>query len=183
MSAPWIRAVGDRRPAVDPDAWVAPGATVVGEVTLGAGSSVWYGVVLRADEERMVIGERTNIQDNCVLHCDPGVPTLIGAGVTIGHNATVHGSVVDDDVLIGMGAVLLNGVHVESDVIIGAGAVVPEGMRILSGSLVLGVPARVRGTLTDEQRAGIRLAAAGYVERAARHRGEARSVSGVDVAE
>ena len=173
MENPRILSAGDRRPAVAPDAWVAPGATVVGDVSVAEDASVWYGVVLRADEERMVIGPGTNVQDNCVLHCDPGVPTIIGARVTIGHNATVHGSVVEDDVLIGMGAILLNGVHVESDVIIGAGAVVPEGTRVPSGSLVLGVPGKVRGALTDEQRAGIRRAADGYVERAHRHRDQA----------
>ncbi len=170
MDAPRINAVGARRPAVSPGAWVAPGATVVGDVSVAEEASVWYGAVLRADEERMVIGPGTNVQDNCVLHCDPGVPTIIGARVTIGHNATVHGSVVEDDVLIGMGSVLLNGVHVESDVIIGAGAVVPEGTRVPSGSLVLGVPGKVRGTLTEEQRTHIRRAADGYVERARRHR-------------
>jgi carbonic anhydrase/acetyltransferase-like protein (isoleucine patch superfamily) len=162
VTEPVIIAVGDRRPVVSDHAWVAPGAVVAGDVTMADGASLWFSAVLRADTERLVIGEGSNVQDGCVLHCDPGFPMLVGAGVTIGHNATVHGAVLDDHVLVGMGAVILNGAHIGSDTIIGAGAVVPEGMQVPAGSLVLGVPGKVRATTTDEQRANIRRAAREY---------------------
>ncbi len=165
--------LGDDSPTIHATAWVAPTASVLGRVTLGQDASVWYSTVIRADLEDIEIGAGSNVQDGCVLHADPGRPVRIGERVTIGHRAVVHGATVDDDVLIGMGSVVLNGAHIGSGSIVGAGAVVTENTRIPPGSLVLGTPAAVRGELGDEQRQGIAANAAHYVALAARHRAEA----------
>jgi carbonic anhydrase/acetyltransferase-like protein (isoleucine patch superfamily) len=166
-----LLALGDRRPSVDPTAWIAPGACVVGEVTVGAGASLWYGVVARADRERIEIGESTNVQDGCVLHADPGLPLVLGDRISVGHRAVVHGAVIEDDVLIGMGAVVLNGARIGAGSIVGAGACVPEGMVVPPRSLLLGVPARVLREVTDEQLDSTRDNARLYVDLAAEHRG------------
>jgi carbonic anhydrase/acetyltransferase-like protein (isoleucine patch superfamily) len=163
-------ALDGREPMLAADAWIAPAAVVVGTVRLGPRSSVWYGAVLRGDEELIEVGEGSNVQDNCVLHADPGMPTVVGANVTIGHNATVHGARVGAGVLIGMNAVLLNGCVIGEGCIIGAGAVVPEGMTVPPRSLVLGVPGKVRREVTAEQAAGNLTSALGYQARARRHR-------------
>lgn len=153
--------------------FIHPSAVVLGQVELADEASVWPTAVVRGDLERIVIGPRSNVQDGAVLHADPGLPTLVGADCVIGHRAVVHGSVLEDAVLVGMGAILLNGVHVGSGSIIGAGAVVPEGTAIPPGSLVLGVPGRVVRTLDATARARIVENAARYVALAARHaRGE-----------
>jgi carbonic anhydrase/acetyltransferase-like protein (isoleucine patch superfamily) len=157
-------------PQVAEDAWIAPGAVLVGSVRLGPGSSVWYGAVLRGDEDLIEVGEGSNVQDNCVLHADAGIPTVVGANVTIGHNATVHGARIGAAVLIGMNAVLLNGCEIGEGCIVGAGAVVPEGMTVPPRSLVLGLPAKVRRPVTDEEAAANLDSAAGYRARAGRHR-------------
>lgn len=154
--------VGARRPRLAEDAWVAPGATVVGDVRLHPGASVWYGAVLRADTERVEIGPGSNVQDGAVLHADPGFPAVLGRGVTVGHRAVVHGATVEDDVLVGIGAVLLNGAHVEPGSLVAAGAVVPEGTRVPAGSLVRGVPARVGRALTADDVAAVRANAERY---------------------
>jgi carbonic anhydrase/acetyltransferase-like protein (isoleucine patch superfamily) len=117
-------------PAIDPTAWLAPGVVVLGDVTLGKQASLWYGTVVRGDTERIVIGEETNIQDLSMVHADPGVPCLIGRRVSAGHRVILHGCTVDDDCLIGMGAILLNGVKVGAGSIVGAGTVLPEGKEI-----------------------------------------------------
>ncbi|GAB2610915.1 gamma carbonic anhydrase family protein [Pseudactinotalea suaedae] len=158
-------------PEIDDGAWVAPTATVIGQVHLAEGASVWYGAVLRGDEDEIVLGRGSNVQDNCVMHTDPGHPVRIGADVTIGHGAIVHGATVHDGVLIGMGATLLNGSVVGSGSVIGAGALVSEGVEIPPNSLVLGVPGKVRRETTEEERAAIARSAPGYVARAQRHRG------------
>lgn len=158
-------------PEIHDDAWAAPSATVVGTVRLGAGANVWYGAVLRGDEEPIEIGERSNVQDGCVMHTDPGHPVRIGSDVTIGHAALVHGATVEDGVLIGMRSVLLNGARIGSGSIVGAGALVSEGVEIPPNSLVLGVPGKVRRETTEAERAAIATSAAGYVARAARHHG------------
>ncbi|RCK69977.1 gamma carbonic anhydrase family protein [Desertihabitans brevis] len=157
------------RPEVDPTAWVAPGATLVGRVRLGAQASVWYGSVLRGDGEDIVVGERSNLQDLTVVHADPGLGVRLGADVTVGHRAILHNCTVGDRVLVGMGAVVLNGARIGSDVVIGAGAVVPEGAEIPPGTLVLGLPGKVRRELTEDERARIRTNAATYVQLARRH--------------
>jgi carbonic anhydrase/acetyltransferase-like protein (isoleucine patch superfamily) len=148
---------------IAPDAFVAPNAVIVGDVHVGPESSIWFGVVIRGDTSQVRIGARTNIQDGCVIHADPGFPCLIGDGVTVGHRSIVHGARVSDNVLIGMGAILMNGAVIGEDCIIGAGALITEGKEIPPRSLVLGVPAKVVRELTEEEIAGIRFSAAQYV--------------------
>ncbi|MGW6513375.1 gamma carbonic anhydrase family protein [Streptomyces niveus] len=164
-----IAGVGGKEPAIDPTAFVAPTAVVLGEVTMAAGSSVWYHTVLRADGGPIAIGADTNIQDNCTVHVDLGSPVTIGARVSVGHNAVLHGCTVEDDVLVGMGAAVLNGAHIGTGSLVAAQALVPQGMRVPPGSLVAGVPAKVKRELTEEEREGIRLNAAVYLELAKRH--------------
>ncbi|MEV8344349.1 gamma carbonic anhydrase family protein [Streptomyces niveus] len=164
-----IAGVGGKEPVIDPTAFVAPTAVVLGEVTMAAGSSVWYHTVLRADGGPIVIGADTNIQDNCTVHVDLGSPVTIGARVSVGHNAVLHGCTVEDDVLVGMGAAVLNGAHIGTGSLVAAQALVPQGMRVPPGSLVAGVPAKVKRELTEEEREGIRLNAAVYLELAKRH--------------
>ncbi|MFI1017716.1 gamma carbonic anhydrase family protein [Streptomyces sp. NPDC020965] len=170
----WIAGVAGRKPEIAPDAFTAPTSVVIGEVTLGPGASVWYHAVLRADCGPIVIGADTNIQDNCTVHVDPGFPVTVGERVTVGHNAVLHGCTVEDDVLIGMGATVLNGAHIGAGSLVAAQALVPQGMRVPANSLVAGVPAKVRRELTEEERAGIRLNAAMYLELAEGHRGAVR---------
>ena len=132
-------------------AFVAPNATVLGDVVLEKGSSVWYGAVLRGDDGTLTLGENTNVQDNAVLHCDPGGTVTLGKNVTVGHSALVHGCTVGDGSLIGMHATLLNHCVIGRNCIIGAGALVPEGMVIPDGSVAVGVPARVIKPVTEAQ--------------------------------
>jgi carbonic anhydrase/acetyltransferase-like protein (isoleucine patch superfamily) len=162
---------------IDPSAFIHPDALVFGDVTLGARVSVWPTAVIRGDTGRIVIGDESNVQDGTVIHVDHGVPTMIGRRVAIGHRAIVHGSTVADDCLIGMGAILLNGVQVGSGSIVGAGAVCREGMRIPPNSLVLGVPGRVVRDTTDAERERIAQTVASYLElQEAHRRGEYRRV-------
>jgi carbonic anhydrase/acetyltransferase-like protein (isoleucine patch superfamily) len=155
---------------IDPSAFVAPGAVLVGRVTLGADSSVWYQCVLRGDLEPISVGARTNVQDGVVIHVDRGFPTVIGDDVTIGHRAVVHGAVVESGSLIGMGAVVLSGARVGRGSLIAAGAVVREGFVLPPGSLVAGVPARVLREVDDETRRRIAAGVEEYVNSAARYR-------------
>ncbi len=152
-------------PAIADDAFVAPTAVVVGAVTMGPRSSIWYGAVARADAEVIEIGEGSNVQDGSTLHSDPGFPLVIGRGVTVGHRVVLHGARVDDDVLIGMGSVVMNGAHVGSGSIVAAGAVVTQGTQVPPGSLVAGVPAKVIRQATDDDLTHIRLNALSYTER------------------
>ncbi|MFF7154019.1 gamma carbonic anhydrase family protein [Streptomyces sp. NPDC008139] len=159
-----------RAPEIDATAFTAPGSVVLGDVTLGAGASVWYHAVLRGDCESITVGAGSNIQDNCTVHADPGFPAVVGEGVTVGHNAVLHGCVIEDDVLVGMGATVLNGAHIGTGSLIAAAALVPQGMRVPPGSLVAGVPAKVRRELTEEEKATVRLNAEHYVALADVHR-------------
>ena len=161
---------GDAFPQVAESAWVAPGAFVIGDVHLGEESSVWYGAVLRGDTEPIRIGARTNVQDGCILHADPGFPAVVGEGCVVGHNAVVHGCEIGDNCLVGMGATILNGAKIGDGSIVAAGAVVPEGREFPPRSLIVGVPAKRVGDLTDEQAADIERGASEYVERAVAHR-------------
>ncbi|MGK5640684.1 gamma carbonic anhydrase family protein [Streptomyces sp. URMC 126] len=165
-----IHAVGGKEPTVDPAAFTAPTSVVLGDVTLAPGSGVWYHAVLRADCGPITLGADSNIQDNCTVHVDPGFPVAIGERVTVGHNAVLHGCTVEDDVLVGMGATVLNGAHIGAGSLVAAHALVPQGMRVPPGSLVAGVPAKVRRELTDEEREHIRINAVLYVELAKTHR-------------
>lgn len=169
MAEALIAGVGGREPQVDPAAFVAPTAVVVGAVRLGAGASVWYQAVLRGDAETIAVGADSNIQDNCTLHSDPGFPLVIGERVTVGHNAVLHGCLVEDDVLVGMGARVLNGARIGRGSLVAAGAVVTQGTVVPPGSLVAGVPAKVRRPLTEEEAAGIKANAAGYLLLAEAH--------------
>jgi carbonic anhydrase/acetyltransferase-like protein (isoleucine patch superfamily) len=144
--------------------FIAPSAVVLGDVRIGAQSSVWYNAVLRGDTDTISIGPRTNVQDGAVIHVDAGMPCLIGAGVTIGHRAVVHGALVEDDVLIGIGAIVLSGARISHDCIIGAGSLVTGHSVIPPRSMVLGVPGRVVRSLTDDEVQSIRAAAEHYVE-------------------
>jgi|SRR5580700_10096922 carbonic anhydrase/acetyltransferase-like protein (isoleucine patch superfamily) len=140
-------------PTIHSSAWIVPGATVVGDVTLEEESSVWYGAVLRGDINRIVIGPRSNIQDNAVVHLDDAYPTILGELVTVGHSAIVHACEIEDEVLIGMGSIVLDGAEIGARSIIGANALVTLGMKIPPGSLVLGSPAKIRRQLSlDEQK-------------------------------
>lgn len=168
MSARRVAWAG-RTPEVDPTAWIADDATLVGATTIGAGASVWYASVVRADGDAITVGERSNIQDGCVLHADPGFPLTIGSGVSVGHRAVLHGCTVEDDVLVGMGAVVMNGAVIGTGSLVAAGAVVLEGTVVPPGSLVAGLPAKVRRPTTEEERAGIRFNADGYAELARVH--------------
>ena len=173
---PRILALPSGRPTIAADAWIAPGATVVGAVTVGAASSVWYGAVLRGDGDRIDVGARTNIQDGCVLHADPGLPLTLGDGISVGHRAVLHGCTVGDDTLVGMGAVVLNGARIGPRCLVAAGALVLEGVEIPAQSLVAGAPAKVRRPLTDEEVERLRTNAATYEELMRLHAGSAEPV-------
>jgi carbonic anhydrase/acetyltransferase-like protein (isoleucine patch superfamily) len=165
-----ITGIGGREPRIDQEAFVAPTSSVIGDVTVEAGASVWYGAVVRGDVERISVGAQSNIQDNCTLHADPGFPVTIGRRVSVGHNAVVHGATVEDDCLIGMGATVLNGAVVGAGSLVAAQALVPQGMVVPPGSLVAGVPAKVRRELTEEERRGLTLNGTLYAELAKAHR-------------
>ena len=161
---------GDTFPEVAESAWVAPGAYVIGDVHLSAESSVWYGAVLRGDTEPISIGVRTNVQDGCVLHADPGYPAVVGEGCVVGHKAVVHGCEIGDNSLVGMGATILNGAKIGEGSIVAAGAVVPEGREFPPRSLIVGIPAKSVGDVSEEQTEDIARGATEYVERARAHR-------------
>jgi enoyl-CoA hydratase/carnithine racemase/carbonic anhydrase/acetyltransferase-like protein (isoleucine patch superfamily) len=166
----WIAGVNGKEPDIAEDAFVTPSAVVVGDVTIGSASSVWYGSVLRGDDAPIRIGADCNVQDGCVLHADPGFPLLIHDRVSLGHGAIVHGATLEDDVLIGMNAVVLNGARIGSGSVVAAGAVVRPGTEVPAGSLVAGVPAKVRREATQEDREMIAHAAASYKAKSALHR-------------
>jgi carbonic anhydrase/acetyltransferase-like protein (isoleucine patch superfamily) len=169
-SAPVILALGDRRPALDSTVWVAPGVRLVGAVTVGDDSSLWYGAVLRAESEPIRIGRRTNLQDNVVVHTDPGSPAVLGDDVSVGHAAVLHGCTIGDGCLIGMAAVVMNGAVVGAGSLVAAGAVVSERMQVPPGSLVVGVPGVVRRPLRDNEIEHVRGNAGTYVALARQHR-------------
>ena len=156
-------------PTLGHGAWVAPSADLIGDVRLGARASVWFGAVIRADNTPIILGDQTNFQDGAVGHSDPGAPLTIGARVTVGHQAILHGCTVEDEALIGMGARILNGAVIGSQCIVGAGALVTECKQFAPRSLIVGSPARVVRQLTDEQVALLAVSAAHYSDKAARY--------------
>ncbi|PQP16569.1 gamma carbonic anhydrase family protein [Rhodococcus opacus] len=162
--------INGHEPTVAATAWVAPNATLIGDTHIGDESGVWYNAVVRADADRITIGARTNIQDGCVLHADPGSPLSIGCGVSVGHNAVLHGCTIDDDVLIGMGAIVMNNARIGSRTIIAAGALVPEGVVIEPNSLVAGIPGKVRRSCTEGELDQVRRNADNYVKRLTHYR-------------
>jgi carbonic anhydrase/acetyltransferase-like protein (isoleucine patch superfamily) len=161
-----------RYPQIGRGCYIAPNATVIGDVTLHDGVSVWFGVVLRGDVSPIIIGARTNIQDGTIIHGEDGCPTIIGEDVTVGHAAIIHAATVGDRVLVGMGAVLLSRCVIGDDTIVGARALVTEEVEVPAGSLVLGMPGKVARSLTDAERAGIVESARRYVRQAAKYSGE-----------
>lgn len=165
-----LYALDGDRPETSPgnEFFVAPGAHVIGRVRLGKNANIWFGSILRGDNEWMTIGENTNIQDNCTLHSDPGFPLTIGAGCTIGHGAIVHGCTIGENSLIGMGATVLNGARIGKNSIVGANALVTEGKEFPDNSLIVGAPAKVARTLDDAAVAGLKAAAEHYVANARR---------------
>lgn len=165
-----ILSFAGHHPEIADSAWVAPTATLIGQVRLADGASVFYGAVLRADVDSITIGARSNLQDNVTVHCDAGRPTVVGSGVSVGHAAVLHGCIIEDDCLIGMSATVLNHAVVGAGSLVAAGAVVLEGSIIPTGSLVAGVPAKVRRALTDEERGELKDNATRYVALAAIHR-------------
>ncbi|MEW4449323.1 gamma carbonic anhydrase family protein [Qipengyuania sp. JC766] len=165
-----------KSPNIDESAFIAPGCTIIGDVTIGAGSSIWYNCVLRADVSRIVIGERTNVQDGSVLHCDPerpgdpdGSPLLIGDDVLIGHMAMVHGCIIEDRGFVGLGAIAMNKARIASDSMLAAGAMLTEGKQMEPRSLWAGRPARPMKELSDAAIAGMRMGVAHYAENAKAH--------------
>ncbi len=166
-----IYSLGDElTPTIAQDAWVAPGAIVIGRVNLQARSSVWFGSVIRAENDTIDIGEGTNIQESSVLHVDPGFPITLERNVTIGHKVMLHGCTVREQSLIGMGAILLNGCVIGKQSIVGAGTLIPEGKEYPDGVLILGSPGRVVRELTQEQKDGLLRPAEHYVSNAVRFR-------------
>lgn len=164
-----IGTLGSDAPVIHPQAWVAPGAIVVGKVTLGRSSSVWYGSVLRADDAEIRIGEECNIQDLCCLHVDAGQPAVLEDRASLGHRAMVHGAHVGEGALIGIGAIVLGGAKVGAGTLVAAGAVVLPNAVLPAGVLAAGVPCRIVRELTETDRQSLAHTAAGYVQRAARH--------------
>ena len=151
-------------------AWIAPNAVAIGDIRLGDDASIWFGAVLRGDNEPIIVGARSNIQDMTVCHTDPGCPLTIGENCTVGHRAILHGCRIADNTLIGMGAIILNNAEIGKNCLIGAGALIPEGKVIPDNSLVVGMPGRVLRELSPEQIADMTATAAGYVAIAKRYR-------------
>ncbi len=161
--------IDGQEPSVPTDSWVAPSAELIGDVRLGREVGIWFGAVIRADNTPIEVGDRSNVQEGAMLHSDPGYPLVVGSGCTIGHHAILHGCRIEDDVLVGMGATVLNGATIGAGSLVGAGALVTEGKSFPPGSLIVGSPARAVRTLDDTARAGLRLSAAHYVERQRRY--------------
>jgi carbonic anhydrase/acetyltransferase-like protein (isoleucine patch superfamily) len=165
-----VSAAPRERPAIHPTAFIAPGATVMGDVTLGAESSVWYGAILRGDLAPIVIGDWTNLQDGTIVHVDTDAPCTIGSRIGVGHRVILHGCTVEDECLIGMGSILLNRARIGRGSVVAAGAVVPEGMLVPEGSLVMGVPGRIVRPVDETLRRRIAETWEHYVEQARLHR-------------
>ena len=172
-----IYQLGDDAPRIAATAWVADNAQVIGRVELADDASVWYGAVLRGDNDRITIGARSNVQDGSVLHADAGFPLTLGADVTVGHQAMLHGCTVGDGSLIGIQAVVLNGATIGRRCLVGAGAVVTEGKEFPDGSLILGAPAKAVRSITPEQVERLRFGALHYVENAERHRRQLKRIA------
>jgi carbonic anhydrase/acetyltransferase-like protein (isoleucine patch superfamily) len=168
--------VDGKQPQVHESAWIADSAQVIGDVTLGADASVWFGCVLRGDNDRLSIGEGSNIQELSMLHTDPGLPLTIGRHVTVGHKVMLHGCTIGDESLIGMGAIILNGARIGRNCLVGAGALVTEGKEFPDGSMIVGSPAKAVRQLTPEQIERVRKSAPGYVKNARRFRATLKKV-------
>ncbi|MDR0440962.1 MAG: gamma carbonic anhydrase family protein [Candidatus Accumulibacter sp.] len=169
-----VHALGDLVPNIHPQTWIAPNASVIGQVHLEKNVSVWWGCVLRGDIDLLYVGENTNIQDGSILHTDPGLQVIVGPNVTVGHGVILHGCAVGEGSLIGMGATLLNRAVIGKECLIGANTLIPEGKTIPDRSLVVGVPGRIVRQLTDEEIANIAYGNRHYVENWQRYQRESR---------
>ena len=166
-----IYRLDDTEPTFEDDEhWVAPNATLIGKVIVKRGASIWWNAVLRGDEEPITVGEESNVQDGCVCHTDPGFPLTIGAGVTVGHLAMLHGCTIGDGSLIGIGAIVLNGARIGRNCLIGAKALITEGKEIPDGSMVLGAPGKIVGEVAEAHRVMMAAGAQSYVRRWQRYR-------------
>ncbi len=165
-----IYQLGERRPEIHPSAWVADSAQVIGSIHLAENASVWYGAVLRGDNDRITVGRNSNVQDGSVLHVDTGTPLLIGDDVTVGHQVMLHGCSIGNGTLVGIQSVILNGARIGRNSIVGAGALVTEGKEFPDGVLIVGSPAKVLRELTPEQIARVQMSARHYVAQAQLHR-------------
>jgi len=163
-------------PQLSEEVYIAPGAHVIGRVTLGRGSNIWFNAVLRGDISSITIGEHTNIQDLSVVHCDDGFPTVIGQNVTVGHSCVIHGCTIGDDSLIGMGTTILNGAKVGPNCLVGAGSLITEGKEFPAGSVIMGRPAKVVRDISEAERAKIRSGADGYYRNGRAYSQESSSV-------
>ena len=171
-----LYALGDKRPVLDADTWVAPDANLIGDIVLEAGASVWFGATLRGDNERITVGAGSNVQENCVFHTDMGFPLTIGAGCTIGHKVMLHGCSIGTNSLIGMGATILNGAKIGDNCLIGAGALITEGKEIPDGALVMGAPGKVIRQLDTAGIDGLKLSALHYQDNMRRFRDQLTQV-------
>lgn len=170
-----LYAIGDKEPRLDRDScWVAPSATIIGDVTLQRDVSIWWGAVLRGDNDSITLGAGSNVQENTVVHVDPGVPCRIGRGVTVGHGVTLHGCSVGDGALIGIGSIVLNGAKIGRNCLLGANSFVPEGKEIPDNSLAFGAPAKVVRELEPDAIEGLRRAAESYIEKCRLYRAQLR---------
>lgn len=170
IGAGLVGALADAAPSVHPQAWIAPGAVVVGNVSVGRAASIWYGAVLRADEAEIEVGELCNVQDLCCVHVDAGEPVVLEARVSVGHHATVHGAYLEEGSLIGMGAIVLGRARIGAGSLVAAGTVVLAGTRVPAGVLWAGVPGRLIRELTDQDRERFAATPERYADRADRHR-------------
>lgn len=173
-----LYALEEWRPELPPKGqyWIAPNATLIGRVRLAAGASVWFGTVIRGDNDWISIGERTNIQDLCTLHTDPGIPLTVGANVSVGHGAIIHGATVGDNTIIGMGATLLNRSRIGKNSIVGANALIPEGKEFPDNSLIVGVPGKAIRTIGEADIPMLLMNAEIYFERWQRYIGEMKAI-------
>ena len=171
-----VYALDDVTPQIAESAWVADSAQVMGEVSVGADASIWFGTVVRGDTATITIGEGSNVQDASVLHADLGMPLVIGRHVTVGHQVMLHGCTIGDESLIGIGAIVLNGAKIGKNCLVGAGALVTEGKEFPDGSMIIGSPARVVKQLTPEQMQGLRQSAQHYIDNARRFKAGLRKL-------
>lgn len=167
-----VRSYKGKTPDIKKAAFIAENAVIIGDVTLGEGSSVWYGAVLRADDEKIVVGKNSNIQDNCTVHCSKGFPAVIGDDVTVGHNALIHGCTIGDNCLIGMHATVMNGAKLGENSLVGAGALVTENKEFGDNTLLMGVPAKAVAALDEKAAEQIRFNAVHYREKAEEFKAE-----------
>ena len=173
-----VYALNDAHPEIDDDVWIAPDAQVIGKVRLGAGVGIWFGTVMRGDNELLDIGPGTNLQEQCVCHTDMGFPMTVGAGCTIGHKALLHGCWIGENSLIGMGAMVMNGARIGKNCLVGAGSLITEGKAFPDGTLIVGAPAKVRRSLRADEIEGLRETAANYVGNMRRFRAGLAEVRG-----